>query len=506
MYRDTRLFKVEITERPDSLDYNSFCKYDVIVSNWNTWPDNDARLTPGWEYGFSRYIKEGGGAVFVHAGASSFYKWDEYHRIGIGRWGKETSHGIPLKGKVFGFDKTNPITGGLRDFYIVDELWRKTEIHADAEPLASVSWVDEADGKSYTEQAVFTSQTGKGRSFYTILGHDERALLNTGLQTLLIRGTIWASGRAVTAGIPVSLKDDYDKEEISLSWHKSDSTISLENGRNIVWQFNFNNRFGKQYFHPVNAGSSTLTCVSPPDHPWHMGLWFSWKFINGVNYWEYLDEYKSEETGYISAGITSIRKMEFFPGNDLSAGINLDIVYRPREEEAVMSEKCRLYISPPQTDGSYYIDFDRTFSPAAGDVVLDRTPVLGEPEGQSWGGYSGLSVRFSQDYTSPVIIAPDTSNNRRKNNWVCMGFNTLTGENAGICFMQDPEYTTSVTSWYIINRPLIPFYYFSPAVIYDGKIIIKKGEELHLKYRAWIITGKISMEDVQLKYNDFIRQ
>ncbi len=55
-----------------------------------------------------------------------------------------------------------------------------------------------------------------------------------------------------------------------------------------------------------------------------------------------------------------------------------------------------------------------------------------------------------------------------------MGFNTLTGEKAGICILQNPKYTTSTTSWYVINDPAIPFYYFSPAVLFDGKIILKK--------------------------------
>ena len=504
MYRDTRLFNIEVTEKPDTLEFNSFCKYDVIVSNWNTWPDNGIRLTPEWEADFSQYMKEGGGAVFVHAGASSFYSWNEYHRIGIGRWGKETSHGNPQKGKVHGFDNNHPVTRGIRDFYIVDELWKRTDIHTDAVSLASISWRDEDDGQEYTEKAVFTSQIGKGRSFYTILGHDERAFLNTGLQTLLIRGTIWAAGREINTEIPAGLKDDSGKAETYLKWQQSDTTISLKKGHNIVWQYNFNNRFGKQYFHPVNSGNSTLTCVSPPDHPWHMGLWFSWKFINGINYWEYLNEYKSEETGFRSAGTTAIKSMEFSPGTDFSAFIKLDIAYHINIGEDIMSEKCRLFISPPQADGSYFIDFDHTFSPLAEEVILDRTPISGEPEGQSWGGYSGLSVRFNQDYTSPLIIANDTSNNWRKNNWVYMGFNTITGENAGMSILQDPVNTTNVTSWYIINNPQIPFYYYSPAVIYDGKIILKKGKDLHLKYRVWIIVGKTNKQELQKKYNDYI--
>jgi type 1 glutamine amidotransferase len=504
IYNKTLLFKVDITEKPDTLNFDILKRYDVVVSNWNTWPDNNIRMSPEWESDFLKFVKEGGGAVFIHAGASSFYNWEEYHRIGIGRWGKETSHGKPQKGKVFGLDQDHPVTRGIKDFYIVDELWQKTDIHPDANCLGSLTWSDENDGSQRTEKAVFASQTGKGKSFYTILGHDERALLNTGLQTLLLRGTIWASGKEIETEIPDELRMINDESEKSLNWDRSDTTISLRKGKDVIWQYNFNNRYGKQYFHPVKAGNSTLTCVSPPDHPWHMGLWFSWKFINGVNYWEYLDQYKSDKTGFRSAGSTSIKKMKSFTNQDFSADLDIDIIYHPSDGEAVMSEKCLLHVSPPSPDGSYFIDFDHTFSPVSGDVILDRTPISGEPEGQSWGGYSGLSIRFSQDYTSPVVIAPDTSNNCRKNGWVYMGFISLTGEKAGVCLLQDPAYTTSLTRWYIINDPSKPFYYYSPAAIFDGRIILKKEQQLHLRYRVWVIPGETRKEELQTKYASYL--
>lgn len=504
IYKETGLFKTDVTDYPDTLNFTSLREYDVIVSNWNTWPDNYIRLKQEWEADFIQYIKEGGGAVFIHAGASSFYTWDEYHSIEIGRWGKETSHGKPQRGKVYGFDKKHPITSGLKDFCIVDELWKKTDIHPNAVAIASVTWNDESGEHQRSENAAFTNQTGKGRSFYTILGHDERALLNTGLKTLLLRGTIWAARRKINTEIPAALKLSGNEIEKALNWDRSDTAISLKRGRNIIWQYNFNNRYGKQYFHPLNAGTSALTCVSPPDHPWHMGLWFSWKFMNGVNYWEYLNEFKSEETGYKSEGINSILNLESEINSDFSADINLDIVYQPIEGIPVMSERCLLHISPPSADGSYFIDFDHTFSPITGEVILDRTPIEGESGGQSWGGYSGLSIRFNQDFTAPFILAPTDSADYKKNSWVYMGFNTLTGDTAGVSIMQNPEFTTTNTSWYIIRNPDIPFFYYSPAVLYDGKIILKKGEKLHLKYRVWIIPGKTTMEELEKKYNEFV--
>jgi type 1 glutamine amidotransferase len=503
IYNKTGVIIAEITDKPDTLDYKSFSRYDAIVSNRNTWPDTTSGITPEWEAGFEKYIKTGGGAVFIHAGASSFYNWEDYHRIGIGRWGKETSHGKPQKGKVHGFDQTHPVTKGLRDFFIMDELWEKTDIHPDASSIGSLSWTDEADGRQRNENSIFTSQTGKGRSFYTILGHDERALLNTGLQTLIIRGTLWAAGNSIMPEPTPELAVN-DENTSSLTWEKTDTTFCLKNGTYPIWQFNFNNRYRRPYFHPVSAAKSILTCVDPPDHPWHLGLWFCWKYINGVNYWEYLDDFKSERTGYKSAGITEIKDISFENGNDFSAKIEMNISYHPDSGNVVLTEKSLINISSLSADGSYYIDYDNFYTAVADEVILDRTPVQKEPGGRTWGGYAGLSVRFSQDFTDPFIIASDDSADYKKNRWVYMGFNTLTGDTAGISIIQDPEFTTRNTSWYIIRTPEIPFFYYSPAVIYDGPITLKKGEKLQLKYRVLIIPGKTNREELGERYDEYL--
>ena len=505
IYKDSRLFTVTITELPDTLTYNELIKYDVVVSNWNTWPDNDLRLTKEWENDFLRYVKEGGGVLFIHAGASSFYSWDEYHQMGIGRWGKETKHGVQTKGKIYGFDQSHPITKGFSDFYIIDEIWEKTDVYPEAQTLASVTATDEKDGHLISEKAVFVNQIGKGHSFFTTLGHNERALLNSGMQTLLLRAAQWVANREVTITPPAGLKEKATTEVNNFRWNQSDTTLCLMNNSDICWQYNFHNRFGNTYFHPVTIKNSTLTCVSPPDHPWHLGLWFSWKFINGINYWEYLNDFKSEETGYKAAGITELQKINILKNPDFSADIRMALQYHPAGGEVVMTEKRDIHVSPPLGDGSYFIDHENIFNPLADEVILDRTPVQTEPGGRSWGGYAGLSVRFSQDYTSPVIIAPDESENYKKNNWVYMGFSTLIGETAGMCIFQNLKFSTPNTSWYVINNPDIPFFYYSPAVLYDSRIVLKKDETLHLKYRVWVLPGNISKEDIQAKYDEYVK-
>ncbi len=322
-YNKAGLFLSYITEQPDTLTYIDYKKHDVIVSNWNCWPDGQLRWTSEQEAAFERYINEGGGAVFIHAGASSFNGWEGYHKIGIGRWGDKTSHGKPTVGKVIDLNHDHPVTQGISEFYIMDEIWENTDIHPSAQPLARITATDEEDRHAIEESSVFVNHIGKGRSFYTTLGHDDRAFFNTGFQTLMLRGTEWAATGKVSMEIPFELREKQNSEMEIYNWEQTDTTIQLLKNSNLVWQYNFHNRFGKTYFHPLFLNNTRITCESPVDHPWHLGLWFTWKFINRVNYWEYMNDYKTEATGFQSEGVTELEEIAFEKHPDYSADIRL---------------------------------------------------------------------------------------------------------------------------------------------------------------------------------------
>jgi type 1 glutamine amidotransferase len=503
MYKKIPLFEVSVTESPDTLLFEDLIKFDVIVSNWNNWPENDIPWDKGQEKAFSKYIKEGGGFVFFHAGASSYYQSKVYQEIGIGRWGAQTSHGQSTRARVTLLNQEHPITEGIHDFFILDEIWEKVEIHPEVEVLAGVMATDEEDGHEIREDAVFADHIGKGRSFYTILGHDERALFNTGLQTLLLRGTEWAARGQVTIEVPQELKKEHKSGSEIYRWDQTDTSLQLAQNGELVWRYNFRNRFGKTYFHPLYLNYNRITCESPEDHPWHPGLWFSWKFINEVNYWEYRNEFKSEKTGFKSEGVTDLKEINIRKNPDYSSNIDLFLVYYPEGKNPVLEETRNVFVSSPDEQGCYYIDYQHRFDATYGEVLLDRTPILGEPDGKSWGGYGGLTIRFNQDFTEAITMPAVESPNYPKAPWFYMGFKSLTGEQAGISMFQHPNYTTSFTRWYYAKDPSTPFFFFTPAAIYDKNIKLKKGESLTLKYRVWIL-GETSKEMLDSKYDEYL--
>ena len=57
------------------------------------------------------------------------------------------------------------------------------------------------------------------------------------------------------------------------------------------WTYEWSAR-RRPFIHPLHTPSGlVLTRDAPDDHPWHHGLWFTIKFVNGENFWEEYDEY-----------------------------------------------------------------------------------------------------------------------------------------------------------------------------------------------------------------------
>jgi hypothetical protein len=161
-------------------------------------------------------------------------------------------------------------------------------------------------------------------------------------------------------------------------WRQTDSSLALLNNGQVVWQFNFDKNQGKPYFHPVClTDGMELTWHRPPDHPWHYGLWFSWKYINGLNYWE-----EDRKTG-LSEGRTDIKSIEVRPHDDYSARIAMQLSYHPPGKPEMLAESCRIRVTKPDEEGRYRIDWSSRFTTGDLDVLLDRTPIMGEKGGQS---------------------------------------------------------------------------------------------------------------------------
>jgi hypothetical protein len=158
----------------------------------------------------------------------------------------------------------------------------------------------------------------------------------------------------------------------------------------------------RPFCHPIRTPDGTvITALGPADHFWHRGLWFAWKFVNGVNYWE-------ENQEPFGRQITLAPPVVEESAPDRTVRWTSELAWqdtRDGSEQTRLDERrvlaCRL-----AEDGTMMLDW-RSAQTAREDVTLDRTPFT------TWGGYGGLFVRMAHTLERQrILFAGGAATNR----------------------------------------------------------------------------------------------
>lgn len=256
--------------------------------------------------------------------------------------------------------------------------------------------------------------------------------------------------------------------------------VALRCGGADVWRFHFDPaKEAKPFFDPVCvAGGPSLTWARPPDHAWHYGLWFSWKYINGVNYWE--------ERGGKSPGETFWTAPEIERHDDGSAVIVCGLGYRTgATNEPVLKERRTIAISAPDASGAYRMDW--TLVLTAGD----QTVTLHAP-----GGYTGLSVRFAEAFSnvetvvSSVGRVPHPQNRLDVTGAAADQNGLIAGHPYGIAMILHPDNPRAPGDWFVVDRPQVPFHYLNASFPMRDPHTLRPNETLTIRYRVCVHPGR----------------
>ena len=283
-------------------------------------------------------------------------------------------------------------------------------------------------------------------------------------------------------------------------WQQTDTTIGWSVGTNLLWRFSFDPAQGKTFFHPLTAGNGVpLTFLKPKDHSWHYGLWFSWKYINHVNYWEENPATDRAE------GSTRWATPEITTHADGSAAIRLAVTYTNPSNRVEMTERRELKISAPQADGSYTIDWRARFRAGKDGAILDRTPMPNEPNGKVNGGYAGLGLRMPPAPLAMSVVSsagPVThfASDRARPNASAVACNFADGANdvGGIAIFSDPKNAKNAgdnAPWYIVKNDNMRF--VCAAILAPGIRTLKPGEKMNLRYRITVRPQPWTPESLQ---------
>lgn len=299
--------------------------------------------------------------------------------------------------------------------------------------------------------------------------------------------------------------EGFNAEEPKYEWmEESGRSLSLVRNGSILWQFHFDKAEDKPYFHPVRTlDGHDLTWLRPADHIWHRGLWFSWKTINGINYWE-----EDAKTG-LSAGRSEVMKVQTERRPDFSALLVVELSYHPPGQPELLHEERLITVQAPRDDGSYRMDWRLTFRAKDQAVRLDRT-LPSSMGGPAYGGYAGLSFRAASSLKSHRVLDSTGWENTAKlvghgrpAKW--MDFSGVVDEAqgrwAGVAFLDHTSNFRHPSPWYVYLSG--DFGYFSPALLYDEPLELPPNGKLGLFYRLVIHSGKGSSDLLEREWELF---
>jgi len=281
---------------------------------------------------------------------------------------------------------------------------------------------------------------------------------------------------------------------------KDPGCIAMRIGDKTLWQFNFKKEEGKPYFHPVcTADGTCLTWLRPADHRWHRAIWFSWKYLNKLNYWE-------ENRQGLSQGRTEVITATCTQTAGGPANLAVELAYHPPEKPAVLKERRTIRISLPDKDGRYRMDWQSVFAAQDQEVLLDRTKIKAEG-GPAWGGYAGLSYRAAETMRQYQVLnsegLKDMAAHGKHARWMDFSgvVDAKTGKAAGVAMFDHPANPRHPTPWYVAARG--KFGYFGPALLFDKPLRLAAGKTLKLTYRILIHPGRGQKEQLEKEYKDF---
>lgn len=169
--------------------------YDAIVLyNFNQ------KITPRERENLVKLVERGVGLVVLHHAAAAYPDWPEfvqlggacyhlrpYEQDGVQKPGSGVKFNVTYKVHVA--DRDHPITKGMDDFEVTDETYIRCSIAADLKPLLTTE-------EPSSDQVIGGVRTqGKGRVFYTQLGHDAKVYTHPSYRKLIIRAIRWVAGR-----------------------------------------------------------------------------------------------------------------------------------------------------------------------------------------------------------------------------------------------------------------------------------------------------------------------
>lgn len=238
----------------------------------------------------------------------------------------------------------------------------------------------------------------------------------------------------------------------------------------------------RPHIHPLRTPAGhVLTRNAPDDHPWHHGLWFTIKYVDGDNFWEEFGTY----------GVLRHDQAPAVTADGDATTIAGEVTWIRPDRETVAVREHRRWTHRPLDASSYALDFETTLV-APEDVVYDRTPFT------TWGGYGGLTLRGAGDWHDTRLLLDDGVERERvlgeRSAWCALdGVSGDDDSPVGIALLCSSTNPRHPAPWYGSTRA--DTYgdgwsnFLNAAFLWDEPLSVAGGQPLEFAYRVIIHDG-----------------
>jgi type 1 glutamine amidotransferase len=184
---------VTVTDDVSQINAENLKKYDAVMF----YTTGELPMSDEQKKAFLDFIRRGKGFIGVHSATDTFYKWPEYGEL-IGGYFDQHPWNREVRIKVE--DRDHPATRHLgENFTIADEIyqfkdWSRDKVHVllslDASSVDLTAKNVHRTDKDFA--VAWTDTFGKGRMFYTSLGHRPEVWQDKRFQDHLVGGILWA--------------------------------------------------------------------------------------------------------------------------------------------------------------------------------------------------------------------------------------------------------------------------------------------------------------------------
>lgn len=183
-------FDVRVCEDPMILESGAALKtYDVVAFVMYT-TAKTPMISDKAKDNLLGFVKGGKGFYVQHLASASFAKWPAFGELCGRFWVMGSSgHGPRSVFEAKIAKPEHPITKGLKNFKIDDELYAKLQGSGQIDVLVEA----DSDWSKKTEPLLFTCSYGKGRSVHNAFGHDGKVIGEANVAKLVCRGVEWAA-------------------------------------------------------------------------------------------------------------------------------------------------------------------------------------------------------------------------------------------------------------------------------------------------------------------------